>query len=188
MSTLLAGKTAIKVLCKDANNEFIYIMLAFLFGSYCLVGGLGTTFYISYINTALTFISLSIYVLYTSFIPSPDIEEISTVENLYKHVSCLRGPDVNYDNSFLTFRSRSGLIYGAVSILLATAIGFCDQANWQSRIAAKPSQGVVGYILAAYLWFVLPATMAFTATMSYLSKSAINGTHMLSQDEIDNGK
>ena len=188
MTVMLAGRTTIQVLSKDSNNAFIYLLIAVLFGSYCMIGGLGTTFYISYFNTALTFLSVSVYIFYTSFYPSSDIEDVSLVDRMYEHVICLQGPDGNYENSFLTFRTRSGLIYGIVLLFMATSISFCDQANWQSRIAAKPSQGVIGYFLAAYLWFVLPATLSFTATMSYMSLSALNGTHLLSDAEIDNGE
>jgi Na+/proline symporter len=185
---MLAGKTAIKVLSKDSNNEFIFLILAVLFGSYCMIGGLGTTFYISYFNTALTFVAISVFIIYTSFYPSTTIEKVSTIESMYHAVTCLKGPDGNFQNSYLTFRSKSGLIYGVVIIFMATSISFCDQANWQSRIAAKPSQGVIGFFFAAYMWFVVPTAMSFTTTMTYFAMSYENGTHLLSDAEIDNGK
>ena len=144
MSVLLAGRSTIQVLSKNSNTEFIMLILAVLFGSYCLVGGLGTTFYISYFNTALTFVSISVYILYTSFYPSDQMESISSKQATYTAVSCIVGPEGNYESSFLTFRTRSGLIYGIIILFMATSISFCDQANWQSRIAAKPSQGVIG--------------------------------------------
>ena len=120
------------------------LILAVLFGSYCMVGGLGTTFYISYFNTALTFASISVYMLYTSFFPSEEMAAISSKEATYAAVSCIVGPEGNYGRSLLTFRTRSGLVYGVIILFMATSISFCDQANWQSRIAAKPSQGVLG--------------------------------------------
>ena len=188
MTVMLAGRTTIQVLSKDSNNEFIYLLIAVLFGSYCMIGGLGTTFYISYFNTALTFLSVSVYIFYTSFYPSSDIEDYSLIEKMYEHVRCTEGPEGNYNKSFLTFRTRSGLIYGAVLLFMATSTSFCDQANWQSRIAAKPSQGVIGYFLAGYLWFIVPTALSFTAAMSYMSMSSVNGTHLLSDEEIDNGE
>lgn len=184
---LLAGKSTLEVLGKDTNNEFIFLILAVLFGSYCMIGGLGTTFYISYFNTALTFLSVTVYVLYTNFYPSQEMKNISSTESLFNAASCLTAPAGNYDNSFLTFRTTSGVIYGVVLLFMATSISFCDQANWQSRIAAKPSQGVLGFFLAAYMWFVIPTALSFTATMTYFSLSAENGTHLLSSAEIDNG-
>ena len=184
---MLAGRTAIQVLSKDTNNEFVYIIIAVLFGCYCMIGGLGTTFYVSYLNTAITFLSVTVYIIYTSFYPSPDTEDVSLPDNVYNHVVCLNAPESNYDRSFFTFRSRAGIIYGAVFLFMATSNGFCDQANWQSRIAAKPTQGILGFYLAAFLWFILPLALSFTVTTSYLSMSAINGTHLLTDFEIDNG-
>ncbi|XP_053398879.1 uncharacterized protein LOC128556922 [Mercenaria mercenaria] len=186
-SMLLAGKSTLKVLGKDTNNEFIFLILAVLFGSYCMIGGLGTTFYISYFNTALTFITVTVFVLYTSYYPSDDMKDVSSMEALYNAASCLEAPEGNYGNSFLTFRTSSGVIYGVVLMFMATSISFCDQANWQSRIAAKPTQGVLGFFLAAYMWFVIPTALSFTATMTYFSLSAQNGSHILTGAEIDNG-
>ena len=186
-SVLLAGKCSLDVLCKDVNNEFIFLDLAVLFGSYCMIGGLGTTFYISYFNTALTFLSVSIYVLYTNIYPSEDIEKYTTLESMYEATACIEGPSGNYVNSLLTFRTESGIMYGVAVLFMATSVNFTDQANWQARIAAKPSEGVVGYFLAAYMWFVLPATLALNVSMSYFAISASNGTHLLSDGEIDNG-
>ena len=144
VTVLLSGRTVLQVLCKDSNSEFVMLILAVMFGSYCIVGGLGTTFYISYFNTALTFASISAYILSTNFFPSDENASISSRRAIYDAVSCLVGPEGNYERSFLTFRSRSGMIFAVVILLMATALNFCDQANWQSRIAAKPSQGVVG--------------------------------------------
>ena len=186
-SMILAGKSALDVLCKDVNNEFIFLVLAVLFGSYCMIGGLGTTFYISYFNTALTFLSVSIYMLYTNIYPSEDIEKYTTLESMYEATACIEGPSGNYVNLLLSFRSEYGIMYGVAVLFMATSVNFTDQANWQARIAAKPPEGVVGYFLAAYMWFVLPATLALNVSMSYFAISASNGTHLLSDGEIDNG-
>ena len=161
-SVLLAGRTTIQVLSKDSNTEFIMLMLAVLFGSYCMVGGLGTTFYISYFNTAITFASITVYILYTSFFPSEEMGEVSSKLATYTAASCIVGPEGNYENTFLTFRTRSGLIYGIIILFMATSISFCDQANWQSRIAAKPSEGVIGKKLAFYTDMTIHVDLAET--------------------------
>ncbi|XP_052796658.1 uncharacterized protein LOC128229052 [Mya arenaria] len=186
-SMLLAGKSALEVLTKDVNNEFIFLVLAFLFGSYCMIGGLGTTFYISYFNTALTFLSVTVYVLYTSYFPSEEIKEYSSMEALYTAAVCVEAPETNYEQSHATFRTESGLIYGVVLLFMATSISFTDQANWQSRIAAKPSEGVLGFFMAAYLWLMIAPCLSVTATTTYFAMSLKNGTHLLSESEIDNG-
>ena len=187
-SVVLAGKSSLEVLGKDMNNEFIFLTVAVLSGSYCMVGGLGTTFYISYFNTALTFITVSVYILYTSVYPDESIQKYSSIASMYEAAVCLEAPEGNANRSYLTFRSESGLIYGVVLVFMATSSGFADQANWQSRIAAKPFQGTFGFLVAAIMWFVIPSTLSFTACMTYFAMSAENGTHLLTELEIDEGE
>jgi len=71
---------------------------------------------------------------------------------------------------------------------MATSVSFTDQANWQSRIAAKPAQGVLGFILGAFLWFALPTAISMTVTMAYYAGSYQNGTHLLTPGDIENGR
>ena len=154
-----------------------------------MIGGLGTTFYISYFNTALTFISLSIFILQTKYFPTAKTESVASFDVMYKTMSCIEGPEGNYENSMLSFRSRSGIIYGLVIMIMVPASSICDQSVWQSRIAAKPSQSVWGFLIAALMFFPIPTTISFTAAMSYLSMSFQNGTtHLLAEGDIDNGK
>ncbi|XP_071166222.1 uncharacterized protein [Mytilus edulis] len=185
MALILSAKAAIYVLVKDVSDEMILLLLAFLFGSYCFIGGLGTTFYISYFNTALTFVSVLVFIVHVTYKETDNI--FTKKENMYEAMKCIQAPDGNYENSFMTFRSRGGVIYGVVLFLMATSLSFCDQANWQSRIAAKPFQGVAGFFIAAYLWFAIPLTITITSTTVYMSMSFQNGTHLLSTLDIDSG-
>ncbi|XP_052720836.1 uncharacterized protein LOC128192294 isoform X2 [Crassostrea angulata] len=186
---LVAGKSAISVLTKDASDEFIAFVLAVLFGSYCFLGGLGTTFYISYFNTAITFVGLIAIVVsiaYTDNI-NESMSKYVSIDAMYDAMSCIKSTEGNYEDSLLTFRTRSGAIYGLSLFFMATSLSFIDQANWQSRIAAKPVQGVIGFFIAAIMFFCLPATIALPATLTYASMAYENGTHFLSQNEIVNG-
>ena len=162
-------------------------IVATLFGSYCLIGGLGTTFYMSYFNTALTFSAATVFILKTNYLASPETEVVASRSALYEAMNCTTGPEGNFDNSLLSFRSRSGVIFGVVLIFMAMSSNICDQANWQSRVAAKPSQGVVGFIAAAYIWFALPTSLSFATAMTYMSMSYQNGTQQLESSDIDKG-
>ncbi|XP_045205297.2 uncharacterized protein LOC123557720 isoform X1 [Mercenaria mercenaria] len=184
---ILAGKAAVEVLSKDASNEFTLMILAVLFGSYCLIGGLGTTFYISYFNTALIFITTSLFILKITYLAEPEVEAVTSHKSLYDAMSCLKGPDGNKDNSFLTFRSESGIIYRVVTLFMTIAVVFCDQANWQSRIAAKPREGMLGFLIAAFLWYAIPTSVSFVTSMTYKTMSFQNGTNLLTAEEIDEG-
>ena len=61
-------------------------------------------------------------------------------------------------------------------------------AAWQSRIAAKPVQGVVGFLIAAFIWFAIPVTISTTTGLAYLATASQNATNMLSAEDIDRGK
>ena len=84
-------------------------------------------------------------------------------------------------------RSWGAFLYGIIEIFVSSAVTYCDQASWQSRIAAKPVQGVWGFLLAGFIWFSIPNVMAVTTGMAYLALSSNNGSHLLLPSEIDEG-
>ena len=182
------GKAALQVISKDTTDEFVCLLLAVLFGSYCLIGGLGTTFYIAYFNTALIFITTSIFILKTTYFATPEVMNMTSIDVMYDAMSCLEGPEGNYDQSLLTYRSESGLINGIVVLFMTIAVIFCDQSNWQSKIAAKPTEGVVGFLLAGFLWFAIPTSLSYKATLVYKTMSYQYGSNLLTDDEINAGR
>jgi Na+/proline symporter len=56
----VAGTATIKNVTKDASDEFCTLIIATLFGCYSFIGGLGTTFYVSYFNTVSIYVCLII--------------------------------------------------------------------------------------------------------------------------------
>lgn len=184
---ILAGQATIQSLTEDASDEFVIFVMAMLFGSYSFVGGLGTTFYVSYFNACLVFILLIIFVVRIFYVSDNADQGLGSVQKVYDAVSCLEGPEGNVDNSYVTFRSTGALLYGVIEIFVSSAVTFCDQASWQSRIAAKPKQGVLGFILGGFMWFTIPTTMATTTGIGYLTLCYHNGSHLLQDGEITEG-
>lgn len=80
------------------------------------------------------------------------------------------------------------LVWMVQAVFIAAAVTFCDQASWQSRIAAKPAQGVIGFIVATFLWFAVPSTIGTSIGVTYLSFSAHNANVTLSNADIDAGQ
>jgi Na+/proline symporter len=186
---VLAGRAAIQTLTENASDEFVVIVLATLFGTYSFVGGLGTTFYVSYLNAALTYLTMTVFLLNLVYLQGDEEDSaMDSIHKLYTRVSCVEGPEGNAGGSLLTFQSESGVIFGIIAIFLASSVTFCDQASWQSRIAAKPTQGVLGFLIAAFLWFAVPSTISLTSALAYLSDSFQNETHLLTPSDIDDGK
>lgn len=184
---LLAGRATIQSLTKNASDEFTLLTMAVLFGSYSLIGGLGTTFYVSYFNACLVFVLLIVFVVKIWHNTEEEYSAIGNVERMYSSISCIQGPKENYDNSYLTFRSGVAFLFGVIEVFVSSAVTYCDQASWQSRIAAKPTQGVFGFLLGGLMWFAVPSTMATTTGLAYLALSAENRTNLLTHRQIDEG-
>ena len=65
---------------------------------------------------------------------------------------------------------------------------FCDQAYWQSSVAAKPLQGVWGFISGGLVWFAIPFTLATTMGLAYLGLSSAQGAPMLTEEDVMKGE
>ncbi len=65
---------------------------------------------------------------------------------------------------------------------------FVDQSYWQSSVAAKPKQGVWGFLLGGLVWFAVPFTFATTMGLSYIALSARQGDHLLTTEDVNAGQ
>merc|ERR1712156_434221 len=89
--------------------------------------------------------------------------------------------------SYFTFFSSGGLVFGIVNIVGNFGTVFCDQAYWQSSVAAKPLQGVWGFIAGGLCWFAIPFTLATTMGLAYLGLSSAQGAPMLTDEDVAKG-
>lgn len=65
---------------------------------------------------------------------------------------------------------------------------FVDQSYWQSSVAAKPKQGVVGFLVGGLCWFAIPFGLATTTSLAYIALSANQNQALLSETDVDAGK
>merc|ERR1712241_307065 len=166
MSLTVAGTTVLNALVKDLSPELAAMLLATVIGGYTLIGGLGATFYVSYFNTALIFVLILMLVIEVFYNPFSNPENpFGDSKSVFDFISCWKTPDEDMGNkggSYLPFFSSGGLIFGIVNIVGNFGTVFCDQAYWQSSVAAKPLQGVWGFISGGLVWFAIPFTLATT--------------------------
>ena len=80
-----------------------------------------------------------------------------------------------------------GLVFGIVNIVGNFGTVFCDQAYWQSSVAAKPLQGVWGFISGGLTWFAIPFTLATTMGLAYLGMSSAQGSPLLTDEDVMKG-
>merc|ERR1711988_2076257 len=191
MSLTVAGTTVLNSLVADLSPELAAMLLAAVIGGYTLIGGLGATFYVSYFNTALIFVLILMLVIEVFYNPSNNPENpFGSSEAVFDFISCWKTPDEDMGNkggSYLTFFSSGGLIFGIVNIVGNFGTVFCDQAYWQSSVAAKPLQGVWGFILGGLTWFAIPFSLATTMGLAYLGLSSAQGAPLLTDQDISAG-
>lgn len=139
---------------------------------YTWAGGLKATFLASYIHTAIIMICLVIFVF--TVYAGRRIGDAGTMYDLLEQVVSYPAPtpaeieqgfhsgpvDGNRGGSHLTMLSREGLFFGIINIIGNFGTVFCDQAYWQSAIAAKPSSSHTGYMLGGLVWFAIPFSLA----------------------------
>merc|ERR1712079_793063 len=108
----------------------------------------------------------------------------------FEFVACWKAPDTsigNHGGSYLTFFSSGGLVFGIVNLVGNFGTVFCDQAYWQSSVAAKPLQGVWGFIAGGLCWFAIPFGLATTMGLAYLGLSSAQGAPLLSDEDVMKG-
>merc|ERR1712226_527735 len=111
-------------------------------------------------------------------------------EAIFEFIACWKAPEESVGNkgeSYLTFFSSGGLVFGIVNIVGNFGTVFCDQAYWQSSVAAKPLQGVWGFITGGLTWFAIPFSLATTMGLAYLGMSSAQGAPLLSEKDVSAG-
>merc|ERR1711910_16667 len=185
MSLTVAGTAVLNSLVADLSPELAAMLLA------VVIGGLGATFYVSYFNTALIFFLIILLMVEVFFNPFEHVNNpFGSSKSIFEFVACWKAPDTsigNHGGSYLTFFSSGGLVFGIVNLVGNFGTVFCDQAYWQSSVAAKPLQGVWGFIMGGLVWFAIPFTLATTMGLAYLGLSSAQGAPMLTDEDVMKG-
>lgn len=64
---------------------------------------------------------------------------------------------------------------------------YVDQSYWQSSVAAKPREGVLGFLAGGIVWFSIPFALATTMGLAYIALSARQGQPLLVEEDVDIG-
>ncbi|XP_066270073.1 uncharacterized protein [Branchiostoma lanceolatum] len=185
---MLGGIASMTSLVNGLTTEMAAICLAAVIGTYTLIGGLGATFYVSYFNTALIFgvLITILWKVYSDDVTSQQ-NPLGDVGTVYDLLTCSSGPPGNREESYLTFFSSGGLMFGVINIIGNFGAVFCDQSYWQSTVAARPLEGVWGFISGGLTWFAIPFSMATTVGLAYVALGTVSGEALLSAEDVDKG-
>ncbi|KAG1693505.1 Urea-proton symporter DUR3 [Nymphon striatum] len=184
---MLGGSAVMVSLIKSFSVPYAVMIMVVVMGTYTWIGGLGATFYVSYFNTSLIFIIMIIFALKIYHDTSTLGGAIGSVSGLYDIISCAVGPEDNKDRSLLTIVSQSGVTFGVINLVGNFGTVFVDQSYWQSSVAAKPKDGVWGFLAGGLTWFSVPFMFATTMGLTYIALSIIHGEPLLTPNEVEQG-
>ena len=130
---------------------FIYLCYFIFLCCFIFLGGLGTTFYVSYFNAVLIFgilISLNVKILY-----SPDSENgVGSIDKIYEKISCLLAPEGNEGRSYMTFNSETGMVWAFMGLCVTASLTYCDQGRVEHRDPLWEANLIIHTVIPIALW------------------------------------
>jgi Na+/proline symporter len=93
----------------------------------------------------------------------------------------------NAQGSYMTMRSKNGLIFGVVNIVGNFGAVFQDQSYWQRAIASRPSTTVKGMLLGGVAWCAIPFTIATTLGLAAVALRNDPSMQVLTPADVNAG-
>ncbi|TFK24002.1 urea transporter [Coprinopsis marcescibilis] len=153
---------------------------------YVVVGGMRSTLLCDYTHTAALFVIILTFI-FTVYATSPKIGSPAKMYELLAQASIDNPLDGNAGGSYVTMRSKSGLIFGVINIVGNFATVFQDQAYWQRAIASRPGTTVKAYLLGGLAWFAIPFTFATTLGLAAVALKGDPDMRILSPADVSAG-
>ncbi|KAH7105729.1 Na+/solute symporter [Auriculariales sp. MPI-PUGE-AT-0066] len=155
---------------------------------YVIAGGMRATLLCDYTHTTVLFAIILMF-CFTIYATSDKIGSPARMHELLTLASSTAPIDGNAQGSYLTMRSKNGLIFGTLEIIGNFATVFNDQAYWQRAIASKPASTVKAYLLGGLAWFSIPFLFATTMGLAAVALTAAHDPAMriLSPAEVSAG-
>ncbi|KAJ3772778.1 urea transporter [Lentinula raphanica] len=153
---------------------------------YVIVGGMRSTLLCDYTHTTVLFAIILTFV-FTVYATSPKIGSPKRMHDLLTAVAGAAPVPGNAHGSYVTMRSKDGLIFGVINIIGNFATVFQDQAYWQRAIASRPGTTVKAYLLGGLAWFAIPFTFATTLGLSAVALRGDPDMRPLSAADVSAG-
>ncbi|KAL1944061.1 hypothetical protein VTO73DRAFT_3879 [Trametes versicolor] len=153
---------------------------------YVVVGGMRATLLCDYTHTAVLFAIIFVFV-FTVYSTSDKIGSFSAMHALLTKASEEAPVSGNAGGSYLTMRSKNGLIFGVINVIGNFATVFQDQAYWQRAIASRPASCVKAYLLGGIAWFAIPFMFSTTLGLSAVALRGDPAMRTLSAADVSAG-
>ncbi|KAF4313358.1 putative urea active transporter protein [Botryosphaeria dothidea] len=135
---------------------------------YTLFGGIKATFLTDYVYTVVILVIIFIFAFKT-YATSEILGSPGRVYDLLMEASARHPVDGNAHGSYLTMRSKEGIIFFVINIVGNFGTVFCDNGYYNKAIAAHPVSALPGYIMGGLSWFAIPWLCATTMGLTALA-------------------
>lgn len=145
-SMLILGGSATVTDLTGMNTIAACFLIPLGVAIYVVVGGMRSTLLCDYTHTTVLFAIILTFV-FTVYSTSNKIGSPAKMHELLTAASAATPIPGNAHGSYITMRSKNGLIFGVINIIGNFATVFQDQAYWQRAIASRPASTVKAYLL-----------------------------------------
>lgn len=135
---------------------------------YTMFGGIKATFLTDYAHTVAVLIII-LYFTFVTYVTSPLLGSTSKVYDLLFNASRLHPIEGNAEGSYLTMRSKEGVMFFIINIIGNFGTVFLDNGYYNKAIAASPVSALPGYILGGLSWFAVPFLAATTMGLAAIA-------------------
>ncbi|KAF8237060.1 urea transporter [Tricholoma matsutake] len=153
---------------------------------YVVVGGMRSTLLCDYTHTTVLIVIILVFVL-TVYATSSKIGSPFVMHRLLTEAAATHPIPGNAHGSYLTMRSKNGLIFGVINIIGNFATVFQDQAYWQRAIASRPATTVKAFLLGGLAWFAIPFTLATTLGLAAVALRNDPAMRVLTPANVSSG-
>ncbi|KAJ6555148.1 urea transporter [Mycena vulgaris] len=153
---------------------------------YVVVGGMRSTLLCDYTHTTVLFVIILVFV-FSVYATSDKIGSPGKMYDLLTAAAAANPVQGNAHGSYITMRSKNGLIFGVINIIGNFATVFQDQAYFQRAIASRPSSTVKAYLLGGIAWFAIPFTLATTLGLAAVALRGDPAMRVLSPADVSAG-
>ncbi|KAI0765008.1 urea transporter [Fomes fomentarius] len=153
---------------------------------YVVVGGMRATLLCDYTHTAVLFAIIFVFV-FTVYATSEKIGSFSAMHALLTKAAADQPVAGNAHGSYITMRSKNGLIFGVINVIGNFATVFQDQAYWQRAIASRPASCVKAYLLGGLAWFAIPFMFSTTLGLAAVALRGDPAMRVLTPEDVSAG-
>ncbi|RPD65429.1 urea transporter [Lentinus tigrinus ALCF2SS1-7] len=185
-SMLILGGSATVTALTGMNTIAACFLIPLGVAIYVVVGGMRATLLCDYTHTTVLFAIIFVFV-FTVYATSEKIGSFSAMHALLAKAAADQPVSGNAQGSYLTMRSKNGLIFGVINVIGNFATVFQDQAYWQRAIASRPATCVKAYLLGGLAWFAIPFMFSTTLGLAAVALRGDPDMRVLSPEDVSAG-